>query len=60
MVGFDAEVEGEVSLESDEIEEARWYTREEMMAAAESGEIKLPSPFSISRRLITDWLESTE
>ncbi len=58
MLGFDAEVRGEVSLQSDEIEDARWFTRDAMRLAEETGEIRLPSPFSISRRLITDWLEA--
>jgi NAD+ diphosphatase len=57
MIGFDAEVRGEIDLRTHEIEEARWFTRDEMRAAEANGEIRLPSPFSISRRLIEDWLE---
>ena len=57
MIGFDAEVQGEVDLLGDEIEEARWFTRDEMRRAVARDEILLPSPFSISRRLIEDWLE---
>ena len=56
MIGFDAEVRGEVVL-GEEIEEARWFTRDEMRAAETHDEIRLPSRFSISRRLVEDWLE---
>ena len=57
MIGFDVEVTGEVSLDDPEIEDARWFSRAAMRAARDSGEILLPSEFSISRRLIEDWLE---
>lgn len=38
-----------------EIEEVRWFTREEMRAAAESGELRIPPRVSIARRLIEHW-----
>lgn len=56
MIGFDVEVTGDVSLDDPEIEDARWFTRSAMREAVDRGEILLPSPFSISRRLVEDWL----
>lgn len=38
-----------------EIEEVRWFTREEMRAACESGELRIPPAVSIARRLIEAW-----
>jgi len=38
-----------------EIEEVRWYSREEMLAAAEAGELRIPPSVSIARRLIEHW-----
>ncbi|WP_246450961.1 NAD(+) diphosphatase [Allostreptomyces psammosilenae] len=39
----------------DEIEEARWFTREELRAAVASGELLLPASVSIARSLIDLW-----
>lgn len=39
----------------DEIEDARWFTREELRAGAESGELILPGGVSISRSLVEAW-----
>ena len=38
-----------------EIEEVRWFTREEMHAACQSGELRIPPAVSIARRLIEAW-----
>ena len=43
------------TVDADEIREARWFTRAELAAVAESGEIKLPSGISISRSLVEAW-----
>jgi NAD+ diphosphatase len=56
MIGFDAEVTGELDLGSHELEEGHWFTREEMVRARDEAEILLPSPYSISYELIMDWL----
>lgn len=58
MIGFDVKVRGEVSLEDPEIEDARWFDRTALRRARDDGEILLPSAFSISRRLIDDWLSA--
>jgi len=45
----------EIEVDQDEIEEARWFTRAEMRASAEAGEVVLPGGVSISRSLIEAW-----
>lgn len=45
----------EIQVDQDEIEEARWFTRAEMRALAQSGEIVLPGGISISRSLVEEW-----
>lgn len=50
MVGFTAEhMDGEIVVDTHELEEARWFHRAEMPM--------LPPPLSITRALIDDWLE---
>jgi NAD+ diphosphatase len=50
-------VGGEVVAADGELEEARWFTRAELIdAAAERGEYLLPPPLAIARRLIDGWL----
>ena len=44
-----------INVDETEIAEANWYSRDELRAACASGEIKLPSSISISRRLIERW-----
>ncbi|WP_068120581.1 NAD(+) diphosphatase, partial [Nocardioides massiliensis] len=56
MVGFVAEATSvEIDVDADEIEDARWFTREEMRAEAEAGTLVLPGGISISRSLIEHW-----
>jgi NAD+ diphosphatase len=38
-----------------EIEEVRWFTRDEMRSACESGDLRIPPAVSIARRLIEAW-----
>jgi len=45
----------ELSLQEEEIAEARWFSREELAAALEAEEIALPGPASMGRALIDDW-----
>lgn len=42
----------------DELEEARWMSREQIKTALQSGELKLPPGLSISRRLIETWFNA--
>jgi NAD+ diphosphatase len=57
MLGFFARAdEGqELRVDGEEIKSARWYTRTELLAAAESGELRLPGRISIARQLIERW-----
>ncbi|WP_448640925.1 NAD(+) diphosphatase [Geodermatophilus sp. URMC 63] len=56
MLGFVARAEGDLELRLDptEIEEARWWTREEL--AAGRGPEALPPPVSIARHIIDRWI----
>ncbi|AWS46647.1 NAD(+) diphosphatase [Streptosporangium sp. 'caverna'] len=56
MLGFFARATStEFVLDPEEIAEARWFSRAELLAAMESGEVRLPSEVSIARRLIETW-----
>lgn len=48
-----------LELGADEIAYARWFTREELHEAMAAGDVRLPPPISISRRLIERWLGSS-
>jgi NAD+ diphosphatase len=55
MVGFTAHAATtDVHLYDAELEDAQWFTREQMAA----GEVALPTTHSISFRLIEDWFDS--
>lgn len=45
----------DISVDGEEIEDARWFTREQMRAEAEAGTLLLPGGISISRSLIEYW-----
>ena len=56
MVGFFAEAEtDEITVDPHELEDAKWFTRKEIIEGLKAGTHKLPTIFSISRKLITDW-----
>jgi NAD+ diphosphatase len=62
MLGFSAPWEsGEPAVNDDELEDARWFTRAEVEAAAagEDVPLKVPPRLAIARRLIDAWLEGT-
>ena len=56
MLGFTARVDGDDTLRVDEeeIEEARWFTREELRSGA--GPRALPPPVSIARHILDRWV----
>jgi NAD+ diphosphatase len=59
MIGFHAEAgaAGEPRPGDGELAEVRWFERSELEAAVTgSAELRLPPPYSISRRLIDGWL----
>ena len=57
MLGFQAMAAGgqRITVDDDEIGEARWFTREEMRASIDSGELGIAPTSSIARRLIEYW-----
>jgi NAD+ diphosphatase len=57
MLGFQAVAAAgqEIEVDADEIGEARWFTRAEMLAAIEAGTLGLAPTSSIARRLIEFW-----
>jgi NAD+ diphosphatase len=59
MIGFHAVASGGEPRPGDgELCEVRWFDRAELEAAggAGTGAVRLPPPYSISRRLIDGWL----
>ena len=57
MVGFTAQAEDtRITVDPHELEDARWFTREEMRAGVADGSLSLPSSLSISYRLVSEWL----
>ena len=56
MLGFIGRAETTaITVDANEIEEARWFTRAEMREQAEAGTLVLPGGISISRSLIEHW-----
>jgi len=56
MLGFRAEaVTTQISVDAEEIEEAAWYSREDLRSALISGALVMPPSLSISRWLIETW-----
>jgi|WetSurMetagenome_2_1015567.scaffolds.fasta_scaffold21060_1 NAD+ diphosphatase len=58
MLGFSAEALGEsIRLMDHELEDARWFTRQDFQDGLAAGVLRLPSSFSIAFRLIEDWYD---
>lgn len=56
MIGCSARsMTSQITVDGEEIEEAAWFSRADMVAACESGAVRLPSKVSIARRLIENW-----
>ncbi|WP_415951074.1 NAD(+) diphosphatase [Streptomyces sp. KLOTTS4A1] len=56
MLGFMARATSpEITVDGEEIEEARWFSRDELRAAFESGEVIPPYGISIAARLVELW-----
>jgi len=57
MLGFRAEAPAgqAIIVDREEIAEAYWFSRDELLAAIKAREIALPPPVSIARRIIEDW-----
>jgi NAD+ diphosphatase len=57
MLGYEARAAGgqDIVVDTEEIGEARWFTRAELAAAIETGELGVAPSSSIARRLIEFW-----
>ena len=57
MLGFraDAPAGQVISVDHDELAEAHWFSRAELLAAIKAGEIALPPSVSIARHIIESW-----
>ena len=57
MLGFraDAPAGQAITVDHDELAEAYWFSRDELLAAIEAREIALPPPVSIARHIIESW-----
>ncbi len=57
MLGFRAHAAGgqQIRVDTHEIAEARWFSRTDLRAAIERGDILLPPPVSIAHQIIASW-----
>jgi len=57
MLGFraDAPAGQAITVDHEELAEAYWFSRDELLAAIEAREIALPPPVSIARHIIESW-----
>ena len=57
MLGFHAFAEGgqDIRVDAEEIGEAHWYTREQLLASLRAHNLALPPPVSIARQIIEAW-----
>ncbi len=59
MLGFMAAAGSTaIALSDQELEDARWFTREEIVRGLRSRDLRLPTIVSIAYRLIEDWFDS--
>ncbi len=57
MLGFRAEAaDDRLTIDTDELERAHWFSRTELRASPENETFRLPGKVSIARRLIEEWL----
>ena len=60
MLGFRARALGEaIVLDRQELEDARWFTRDELVQELEAQRIELPRRVSIAYRLVEDWFDAS-
>jgi NAD+ diphosphatase len=59
MLGFDAEAKMQtVKVDGVELEDARWFAYDEMLAQVKAGKLFVPPPVSIAYRLIESWFDA--
>jgi NAD+ diphosphatase len=60
MLGFSARaLDDRLTIDGEELETARWFTRAELLASPENETFRLPRRDSIARRLVEDWVKAT-
>jgi len=58
MLGFHAVAESEeITFPEQEMDDVRWFEKDDLQAHREGGEYRLPRHDSIARRLVEDWLD---
>jgi NAD+ diphosphatase len=58
MVGFSAAAEGDaIVLHDEELADARWLSRAEIVAGLARGDLRVPRRVSIAYRLLEDWFD---
>ena len=57
MCGFYAEAENRDCAASEELEELRWFSVDELTQAVKDRSVLLPAPVSIAFRLLADWFK---
>jgi NAD+ diphosphatase len=57
MLGFRAEATADqaIAVDHDELTEANWYSRADLLAAVRDEKLGLPAPVSIARYIIESW-----
>ncbi len=55
MLGYVARGHGRANVDGIELEWGAWFSRDELTRALEAGEVHLPNPTSIARRIIDGW-----
>jgi NAD+ diphosphatase len=59
MLGFRAQADNDpIRVDQDELEHARWVTRDELERDLRRGALSLPPSVSVSYRLIEDWFDA--
>ncbi len=58
MLGFRAvATEPSISLNDNELEDAQWFSREDLASSLQNGRLRVPPQLSISSRLIAHWYD---
>ncbi|MDH3588092.1 MAG: NAD(+) diphosphatase, partial [Gammaproteobacteria bacterium] len=61
MLGFCAEAtDPAISLNDNELEEARWFSRADLQAGLRAGALRVPPQLSISSKLIAQWYDDQQ
>lgn len=61
MIAFEAHALSDaITIDGNELESAAWYSREHALAEIANGQLLLPTPKSIARRMIDEWLNKKE